>query len=92
MLPFTRTCTREDKRTNRWLDGAGDKCPSSMKVKCLNGMERGGGAQKGWLHFTETAVINFSALLRERRNVYKKHRQIDLQEEDPKVKKPHSLI
>lgn len=63
MLPFTRTCTREDKYTNRWLDGAGDKRPSSMKVKCLNAMERGGGGhENGGCILLTLLYINFSAL------------------------------
>jgi len=63
MLLFTRTCTWEDKYTNRWLDGAGDKCPSTTKVKCPNAVERGGGGhEKGGCVLLRLLYINFSAL------------------------------
>lgn len=63
MLLFTGTYTRESKNTNRWLDGAGDKCPSFMKVKCLNAMERGsGGHGKGGCILLRLLYIKFSAL------------------------------
>lgn len=63
MLPCTGTCTREGKYANRWLDGAGDKCPSSMRVKCLNAMERGsGGHGKGGCILLKLLHLKFSAL------------------------------
>lgn len=87
MLPFTRTCTREGKYSNRWLDGAGDKCPSLMKVKRLNAMERaGGGHGKSGCILLRLLYVNFSALSR-RYITCKEQELMDLQEEDPKIKK-----